>query len=104
MREKRQHQRAVLRVPVTVLGPGGESWIATSEDLSIGGMFLSAESSPAIGLEVDLAFELPHLGAVRLPAFVRWTKHQGYGVQFGLLGARETHAIGKLVRGSQPEI
>lgn len=99
MREKRQHHRAVLRVPAVVSSTGGETWHATSEDISVGGMFFSATSVPGIGLEVTVALELPVLGAVELPAFVRWVKAGGYGVQFGLLGARETHAIGKLVRG-----
>lgn len=99
VREKRQHHRAALDVPVSVRGTAGGSWSARSQDVSIGGMFLSAVEAPGIGLEVKLEFELPGLGSVELPAFVRWTKDGGFGVQFGLLGARETHAIGKLVRG-----
>jgi type IV pilus assembly protein PilZ len=61
-------------------------------------MFLGGESQAEIGAEVVLALELPKLGAVELPGFVRWTAARGFGVQFGLLGARETHAIGGLVR------
>jgi len=30
---------------------------------------------------------------LRLPGVVRWAKPNGFGVQFGSLGARETHAI-----------
>ena len=33
-----------------------------------------------------------------LPAIVRWTSPVGMGVQFGLLGVRETHAITEIVR------
>ncbi len=34
----------------------------------------------------------------RVPAVVRWSKSDGFGVQFGLLGAVETHLIAKLLR------
>jgi type IV pilus assembly protein PilZ len=37
-------------------------------------------------------------GDLRLPAIVRWTKPDGFGVQFGSLGARETHAISQLLK------
>jgi hypothetical protein len=35
-----------------------------------------------------------------LPGIVRWTKQDGMGVQFRLLGARETHAITEIMRTS----
>ena len=78
----------------------GTALAAESRDVSLGGMFLTGEVTPPIGAAVSLQFELRGLGAVTLPGFVRWVKSDGYGVQFGLLGARETHAIGKLARGA----
>jgi hypothetical protein len=35
---------------------------------------------------------------LRLPAIVRWATPDGFGVQFGSLGARETHAISELFK------
>jgi hypothetical protein len=35
---------------------------------------------------------------MRLSGTVRWTTKSGIGVQFGLLGARETHTITEIVR------
>jgi type IV pilus assembly protein PilZ len=35
---------------------------------------------------------------LRLPGIVRWAKPDGFGVQFGSLGARETHAISELLK------
>jgi hypothetical protein len=32
---------------------------------------------------------------------VRWTRSDGMGVQFGLIGARETHAITELTRAKE---
>ena len=99
MREKRQHQRAQVTLDVTLELPSGESLAAKSTDLSLGGMFIeSSEAPPPFGTSVVVGCTLPRLGAARLPAVVRWTKPGGFGVQFGLLGARETHGIGQLVR------
>lgn len=99
MRDKRQYQRAEFSVPVHLSAKDGSDWTAESIDISVGGLFVAGFSAAPIGTEVSLKFELPPLGEVRLPAFVRWTSARGFGLQFGLLGAKETHAIGKLVRG-----
>lgn len=102
MREKRVHQRTALNVEVEARASDGTSWKADSVDISMGGMFLSGELCVAIGSEISLTFELPGMGTVTLPCFVRWTSARGFGVQFGLIGARETHAIGRVVR-AQPD-
>ena len=110
MKEKRQHQRAVLRVSVAIRGQAddarseGQTWAAESEDISLGGMFILGDTLPPIGTEVQVEFVLPGLGPVRMPAYVRWKREVGVGLQFGLIGPRETHAIGRLVRGSVPGI
>lgn len=98
MREKRAHQRTEYAIPVEVLLPSGETQPAESKDLSIGGVFLLTDRTVGIGTEITLTLELPGLGASTLPGIVRWLKSDGLGVQFGLLGARQTHAVGKLVR------
>jgi len=98
LREKRQHQRAVLEVPVRVVPKDGPAWETQSLDISIGGMLLAGESAAQIGTEVTLSFELSKLGLVNMPGYIRWTSSRGVGVQFGLLGPREVHAIGGLVR------
>lgn len=98
MREKRQHQRAVLDVPVRVLPKDGATWETRSFDISLGGMLLAGSSGVEIGAEVTLVFDLPKLGEVQMPGFVRWSSERGIGIQFGLIGPRETHAIGGLVR------
>jgi hypothetical protein len=33
-----------------------------------------------------------------LPGTVRWTSERGVGIQFGLLGTQETHAITEIER------
>jgi c-di-GMP-binding flagellar brake protein YcgR len=98
LREKRQHHRAILQVPVRVTPKDGEPWETTSVDISLGGMLLEGESPVALGTEVSLSLALPKLGQVEMPGFVRWASERGFGVQFGLIGPRETHTIGGLVR------
>jgi Tfp pilus assembly protein PilZ len=72
-----------------------------SRDISQGGIFLISDQVLPVGTEVSLALELPGHGPCKIPGYVRWLKADGFGVQFGLLGARETHAIGKVVRTAQ---
>jgi len=77
----------------------GAAFSAKGKDVSVGGMFLESAESPAFGTELTLVGLLP--GAkkdLRLPAVVRWNKPGGFGVQFGLLGALETHVLSELMK------
>ncbi|MCA9594716.1 MAG: PilZ domain-containing protein [Myxococcales bacterium] len=70
-----------------------------AKDISLGGMFIESGEALPFGLELTIVLKLPGLPQeARLPAVVRWAKPDGFGVQFGLLGARETHAITELQR------
>lgn len=123
MREKRQHPRATLTTSVDIyrLLPGSNPAPASaaptyvedesshvaieSRDISHGGMFLAGPAPCPVGTELLLVFDLPGMGKARIPGFVRWHRADGFGVQFGLLGARETHAIGRLIRSqSVPDV
>jgi type IV pilus assembly protein PilZ len=99
--EKRVHPRSPLRIPVSCEIAGQPAISGNAKDVSLGGMFIEAPGvSPAFGTPITVVCRLPGLDReARLPAVVRWTKGGGFGVQFGLLGARETHAITKLPRG-----
>ena len=70
-------------------------------DISQGGMFVRTEAVVPFAESIILTLTLPGLGETDVPAFVRWTTPEGFGVQFGLLGARETHAIGAIVTAGQ---
>jgi type IV pilus assembly protein PilZ len=95
--EKRRHRRIAYQAEITCRPDGGTAFQATSHDLSLGGMFIESEHNPAFGTQMVVTIVLP--GQPRpfdLPCVVRWNKPDGFGVQFGLLGARETHAITRL--------
>ena len=65
----------------------------------MGGMYLETSEAVVFGEQLSLQLTLPGSPtAMTLPAVVRWTDATGFGVQFGLLGARETYAISQLVR------
>ena len=53
----------------------------------------------AVGKDLFVRLELPdRVQSILVPATVRWTNPTGMGVQFGLLRARETHAILEIER------
>ena len=101
MREKRQHARAVLETSVRVIRRGREPVETVSRDISLGGMYVAGSIDAELGEEFTIYFELPKLGEVEVECFLRWKKDDGFGLQFGLMGPRETHAIGALVRSQQ---
>ncbi|MCC6213458.1 MAG: PilZ domain-containing protein [Polyangiaceae bacterium] len=98
MTEKRAHPRVPCTLEVRCVGHGIDV-VCQSRDVSVGGMFLHAEGAPAFGVELRVRFT--HKGqTLEVPAVVRWAAPDGFGVQFGLMGARETHALTELMRGT----
>lgn len=99
MHDKRVHPRVPLSADVTCEVSGGASLSGRAKDISVGGMFIESEAEVAFGMQVSIVVRLPNTKAdSRLPGVVRWIKPGGFGVQFGLLGARETHAISELFK------
>ena len=97
--DKRSHPRVPLSVALTCEVKGGATINGNAKDISIGGMFIESNAQLSFGQEVIISLWLPGGKAdARLPGIVRWLKPGGFGVQFGLLGARETHAISELLK------
>jgi PilZ domain len=101
MHEKRAHSRSVIRIAVTCTTDGGAAISGVSRDISTGGMYVESSDIPAFGTKIGLKLDAPGLHTLVIPGIVRWTKPDGFGVQFQLLGARETHALAELVRKAQ---
>lgn len=70
-------------------------------DLGVGGVFIEAPSSPPLGAKIVIHVDLPGAPKLQLSGVVRWNKVHGFGVQFGLLGAVETHALTSIVAKSR---
>jgi hypothetical protein len=92
----RRYTRTQLEAPLE-FAPKGAAVSGASgvgRDISVGGMFVETGSPPPFGAELTISVQLPgQKDRLVLPAVVRWTRPDGMGVQFGLLGARETYAI-----------
>ena len=99
MQEKRSHARVPLQVEVACELPDGSRIDGTSRDISLGGIYIEGENHPRFSTQLTVVLMLPGAReASRLPGIVRWGARDGFGVQFGLLGARETHLITELMR------
>ena len=100
MIEQRRYARAPIDRPATfsVKGkPAQENGLV--RDISVGGMFIETLTPAAFGAEVIVHLTLPGSEApCALPGVVRWVRDGGMGVQFGLLGAVETHVITEIGR------
>jgi len=97
--DKRVHPRVPFGASVTCEVSGGESIQGRVKDISVGGMFIESEAPVAFGTQVTIVVRFPNMKAdSRLPGVIRWLNPGGFGVQFGLLGARETHAISELFK------
>ncbi len=101
--QRRSLPRATLNQPLAFKRKGSDEALGgVGRDISVGGMFIETETPAAFNTEIVVVTNLPGEHApLSLPAVVRWTKPGGMGVQFGLLGARETHVITELTRNAK---
>lgn len=100
MVELRRYQRAPIDVPVEFVAKGSAERVAgRAKDISVGGMYVETPAPLPFGADSVVHLTLPgQKSPFALPAIVRWLNGQGMGVQFGLVGARETHAITELTK------
>ena len=104
--EQRRYARAPVNAPATfsIKGiPNPRTGLA--RDVSIGGMFVETAEPAPFGAAVIVHVVLPGADeTLSLPGVVRWVRGGGMGVQFGLLGAVETHLITEIGRKYAEEI
>jgi type IV pilus assembly protein PilZ len=100
VRDLRQHPRKSIEAEVGFEVSGGRRVEARCRDLSLGGMFIETPAPLPYGTPVRVHLRLPDLGGeAAIEAIVRWAKPDGMGVQFGAMGARETHGLALLLGG-----
>jgi len=91
--ERRRLSRAPADFSVAIES-NGDQWTAWAVDIGLGGMFIETDAVPAYGSIIHVTIGAPTLPqAMRLPGIVRWSAEGGFGVEFGLLGIRETYAL-----------
>ena len=99
MQDKRVHPRVVVDTAVSCELRDAAAFAGMAKDISIGGMFIESTQVVPFGTEISIVGRFPGAKAdLRLTGIVRWAKPTGFGVQFGSLGARETHAISELLK------
>jgi hypothetical protein len=97
-REKREHVRVPVSLSVQCEPSGAERFAGEMTDLSLCGARMASARMVPVGTSLVIVAQLPSAPeASRLPATVRWTEGESFGVQFGLLGARDTRIIAELM-------
>lgn len=96
MRNRRVLSRLPVSLPVTLIWDE-QSHEAIVTDLGMGGGFIECPVPAPFATALVVVVQHRN-GELSLPATVRWNGENGMGVQFGLLGARETHAIAELLQ------
>ena len=101
--EQRGSARSPVRLPLEFTAHGCWDLVrGMATDLSLGGMFIQTRHPAPSGQTVVVRLTLcGSKRAVVLPAVVRWTKHDGMGVQFAALGARQTHVLLEMARAAR---
>ena len=98
MRDHRQHTRRTLNSSVAFQVGDGPRIEGSCRDISLGGMFIETLTPAPFSAAVLVYLTLPGLRQeVVVRSTVRWTQPNGMGVQFGVMGARETHALTELL-------
>jgi PilZ domain-containing protein len=98
--ELRRYERTPIDVEVEFERKGSnDRRVGRATDISLGGMFLRAPEPPGFSTEIVVYMRVRGQRApIAIPGVVRWTRGDGMGIQFGLLGARETHAITEITK------
>jgi uncharacterized protein (TIGR02266 family) len=101
--ELRRFVRTPLDAPVSFSPKGSENvYGGRAKDISLGGMFIETKNPVPFGGQVTVHARLPQSKEeLTLPGVVRWVRPGGMGIQFGNLGAKETHEITEVVRRSE---
>ena len=95
MFENRRYPRVPLDVDAEFVAVGVETRVrARAKDISLGGMFFETSAPLAYNDKLVVHVSLPGQKVpFALSGTVRWVGATGMGVQFDMMGAKETHAI-----------
>ncbi|HMJ53370.1 MAG TPA: PilZ domain-containing protein [Polyangiaceae bacterium] len=103
MQEKRRHFRKRVSLDVEFNVAEGARQPGLCRDFSLGGVHIDTTAPAPFGANVTVYLRLKGASTMSaLPGIVRWVKPGSMGVQFGLLGARETYAITEMLADSLP--
>ena len=89
--DQRQHARVSVKLLVLCELEGAAVINGLATNFGLGGSRIESSEVSAFGTQLTIVACMPgEKEASRLPATVRWTAPSSFGVQFGLLGAKDT--------------
>ncbi len=98
MQEKRRHFRKAVSFAVEFNVAQGPREAGVCRDFSLGGMHVQTTKPAPFGANVTIYMTLKGAqGLTPIPGIVRWIQADEMGIQFGLLGARETYALTEML-------
>ena len=90
--ERRKYKRKEVDLDAAFELEGGERVDGHVKDMSLGGAFVETSQPAPFGSKIKLFVEVDGR-ALSVDAVVRWKSRDGMGVQFGLLGAKDTYQV-----------
>lgn len=103
MEERRRAARVSVPIQVALLLP--ERVEGSCRDINIGGMFVEVDRVLPYGSVLTVLLWLPGFyEEVAVEGTVRWEDSGGMGIQFGMMGARETAALLELMQESSGRV
>lgn len=79
----------------------GRWFDGVARDIGVGGAFIESAEAPVHGSTIELVLDLDRTRRpMHVTAIVRWHEPGGFGVQFQLLGAYETHILTRILGSS----
>jgi hypothetical protein len=82
LHEFRRYARIPIMTEVNVVSPDGQRIVASSLEVSSGGMSLKSSEDVPSGTNVEISFSLLTLPRVNLRGVVSWRKTKSFGVRF----------------------
>ena len=101
MIDQRRHNRQAISETVVYRDTLGNTYEGKARDISLGGMFIETDKTLPFGTPLEVRLTVTggsEQQTLVLPGVSRWSSPTGMGVQFGLYGAKETHALAELTR------
>ena len=95
LHEFRRYVRVPVMTEVSVTRPnGGSTFLATSREISVGGMSLESAEELTPGTQIEISFALLTLPRIWVKGTVNWKKQKSFGVRFDAQDERRNRLKG----------
>ncbi|HEY1464348.1 MAG TPA: PilZ domain-containing protein [Terriglobales bacterium] len=94
LHEFRRYVRVPIMTEVSVTRPNGSNFIATSREISAGGMSLESPEELTPGTQIEISFSLLTLPRIWVKGTVNWKKLKSFGVRFDAQDERRARLKG----------